>query len=260
MLKQRSTELCICRLNDGHQGRGARPSTWALLYLFWLVCVCLCVRACEYQPPDLIPHSCFCFPLIMHPETGWSISPSLSVFLPLHIFHPCIPPPALHQPTPAIFTPHTSVAALIQPQMAAGSIDKWIIQQQSTSPSLFPSLLLSLRTPLAIGPWRRRGPYWAEPRLSTSQALYWGVYGALCCQRSALPSPSSIILGSRAAITGQTGGQSQLSRKLYRRWRKKAEGRKWENLSVSFAASLMSDLIGILCTFWVHDHTGINQH
>lgn len=83
----------------------------------------------------------------------------LSAFLSLHIFHPCIPPPALHQPTPAIFTPHTSVAALIQPQMAAGSIDKWIIQQQSTSPSLFPSLLLSPCTPLAIGPWRRRGPY-----------------------------------------------------------------------------------------------------
>lgn len=85
----------------------------------------------------------------------------------------------------------------------------------------FPSLLLSPRTPLAIGPRRRRGPYWAGPGLSTSQALYWGVYGALCCQCSALPSPSSIIPGSRAAITGQTGGQSQLSRKLYRRWRKK---------------------------------------
>lgn len=152
------------------------------------------------------------------------LSHALSFSLSLHIFHPCIPPPALHQPTPAIFTPHTSVAALIQPQMAAGSIDKWIIQQQSTSPSLFPSLLLSPCTPLAIGPWRRRGPYWAGPRLSTSQALYWGVYGALCCQRSALPSPSSIILGSRAAITGQTGGQSQLSRKLYRRWRKKQRG------------------------------------
>lgn len=198
------------------------------------------VEAVHPQPE----HFCVFLPCVRitasrsHPTLLLLFSPSLCILrlddpslpcsqflsLSLHIFHPCIPPPALHQPTPAIFTPHTSVAALIQPQMAAGSIDKWIIQQQSTSPSLFPSLLLSPRTPLAIGPWRRRGPYWAGPRLSTSQALYWGVYGALCCQRSALPSPSSIILGSRAAITGQTGGQSQLSRKLYRRWRKKQRG------------------------------------
>lgn len=62
-----------------------------------------------------------------------SFSASLSIS-----FIPTSPPPALHQPTPAIFTPHTSVAALIQPQTAAGSIAKRIIQQQSTSPS--PSL------------------------------------------------------------------------------------------------------------------------
>ncbi len=157
--------------------------------------------------------------------------PSLPLFLCLSLslsisFVPASPPPALHQPTPAIFTPHTSVAALIQPQTAAGSIAKWIIQQQSTSPS--PSLPLPLSPPLSLsmhsssrGSSEAEGPYWAGPRLSTSQALYWGVYGALCCQRSALPSPSSIILGSRAAITAQTGGQSPPSRKLYRRWREK---------------------------------------
>lgn len=74
------------------------------------------------------------------------------------------------------------------------------------------------------------GSYWAGPWLSTSQALYWGVYGALCCQRSALPSPSSIILGSRAAITAQTGVQSQPSRKLYRRWREKQRGGKKQRI------------------------------
>ncbi len=195
--------------------------------------------------------------------------PSLPLFLCLSLslsisFVPASPPPALHQPTPAIFTPHTSVAALIQPQTAAGSIAKWIIQQQSTSPS--PSLPLPLSPPLSLsmhsssrGSSEAEGPYWAGPRLSTSQALYWGVYGALCCQRSALPSPSSIILGSRAAITAQTGGQSQPSRKLYRRWREKQRREKLENHSVSVAASLKSDLTDIFCTFWVHDNTGINQ-
>lgn len=130
-----------------------------------------------------------------------------------------------------------------------------------------PSLLSLSLSPLPLsmhsssrGSSEAEGPYWAGPRLSTSQALYWGVYGALCCQRSALPSPSSIILGSRAAITAQTGGQSQSSRKLYRRREREAEGeKKLENHSVSAAASLMSPLIDILCTFWAHDNSGINR-
>lgn len=206
---------------------------------FCIFLPCVCTTAPRSHPTLLLLFSpSLCILRLRDPSLPCSPSLSLSPYLSsLH------PPPALHQPTPAIFTPHTSVAALIQPQMAAGSIDKWIIQQQRTSPSLFPSLLLFPRTPPAIGPWRRRGPYWAGPRLSTSQALYWGVYGALCCQRSALPSPSSIILGSRAAITGQTGGQSQLSRKLYRRWRKKQRG---ENKRI-----FLFLLLPVWCLIWL---------
>lgn len=96
-----------------------------------------------------------------------SFSPSLSFSIS---FVPASPPPALHQPTPAIFTPHTSVAALIQPQTAAGSIAKWIIQQQSTSPSpslpLFPSPSLSMHS-------SSRGSSEAEGALlSGAQALH----------------------------------------------------------------------------------------
>lgn len=83
---------------------------------------------------------------------------------------------------------------------------------------------------------------------------------ALCCQRSALPSPSSIILGSRAAITAQTAGQSQPGSSIGdgergREGEREAEGREeMENHSVSVAASLESDLIDSFCTLWVQKH------
>lgn len=72
-------------------------------------------------------------------------------------------PPALHQPTPAIFTPHTSVAAFIPPQTAAGSTAKRIIQQQSTSPS--PSLPLASLRALLLELWVLGG--------GGAQALHW---------------------------------------------------------------------------------------
>lgn len=187
---------------------------------------------CEKQPADLISSLVHIFPFF--PLCTLRLDdPSLNLFFRLSVpFIPASPPPALHQPTPAIFTPHTSVAALIQPQTAAGSIAKRIIQQQSTSPSPSPPLTLSMHSS-SCGSSEAEGSYWAGPRLSTSQALYWGVYGALCCQRSALPSPSSIILGSRAAITAQTGGQSQPSRKLYRRRREKNTESQFVSVSAS---------------------------
>jgi len=119
----------------------------------------------------------------------------------------------------------------------------------------FSSLPLSMHSS-SRGSSEAEGPYWAQPRLSTSQALYWDVYEALCCQRSALPPPSSIILGSRAAISTQTGGQSQPSRKLYRRWRR-SRGEGKNGGSVCFCCC-QSDLIDILSTLgaWQHRKIG----
>lgn len=127
---------------------------------------------------------------------------------------PLSPPPALHQPTPAIFTPHTSVAALIQPQTAAGSTAKQIIRQQSTSPS--PSLPL----PLSMHSSSRGSSEAEGPRLSTGQALYWGVYGALCCQCRPCPrrhqsssAPGLLSLPRQPANHSLPGS--------YRRWEEK---------------------------------------
>ncbi|MEQ2255377.1 hypothetical protein ILYODFUR_013283 [Ilyodon furcidens] len=97
------------------------------------------------------------FPLCTPPQTNTHTPPPS-----LHLS----PPPALNQPTPAIFTPHTSVAALIQPQTAAGSTAKQIIRQQSNSPS--PSLSL----PFFMHSSSRRSSVAEGPRLSTGQALY----------------------------------------------------------------------------------------
>lgn len=143
---------------------------------FWsfIVCVYVCVKS---SLQISFPVWFIRFPFFHYACWDWMIH--LSLCFSLSLF-PCISPPALHQPTPAIFTPHTSVAALIQPQTAAGSIAKQIIQQQSTSPSPSLPLPLSMHSS-SRGSLEAEGPYWAGPRLSTSQALYWGIYGALCC-------------------------------------------------------------------------------
>lgn len=157
-------------------------------------------------------------PLFPHPPThdGWlypsllpwrklgnhqplspSPSPSIlqSVVCELYASHYISPrgsSPALHS---LLFSPpHTSVAALIQPQTAGGSMAKRIREQQSTFPS-----------PLACLNPRRR---WllSRPRPSTSQALLMRLWGFML---PALGLALAFInhLGSRAAITAETGLQ-----------------------------------------------------
>lgn len=122
-------------------------------------------------------------------------------------------PPALHQPTPAILTPHTSVAALIQPQTTAGSIAKQIIQQQSISPSL--PLPVSMHSSARRGSSEAEGPYWAGPGLSTIASLFieasMGLYAAgarPCPQRHQSSSAPGLLSLPRQAANRSLPGSS----------------------------------------------------
>lgn len=211
--------------------------------VFWLVMIS---GVCEKQPADQFDSSISLFPR-MHTESGWFISPSLSLSLSTSLI-PASPPPALHQPTPAIFTPHTFVAALIQPQTAAGSIAKRIIQQQSTSPSPslpFPlSLCLSPCTSLAAGPQRQRGPIEQGPgsplaRLFIEASM--GLYAA-----SARPCPRHHQSSSAPGLLSQPRQASNrsLSGSSRRRRERAAEERKTQRISLFL-------FLPVSCQIWL---------
>lgn len=103
LLKQRSPQLCICRLNNGHQSgsTGVRSLSLSLQslscgQLFWLLIIySVRVCVCEKQPADLI--SSLVHPLPFFPLCMLRLDdPSLALFFPLSLslYLPSSTPPA----------------------------------------------------------------------------------------------------------------------------------------------------------------------
>lgn len=131
---------------------------------------------------------------------------------------PLSPPPALHQPTPAIFTPHTSVVALRR--LLAQQLNRL---SNNRAPLLLPLLLrcLSPSTPLAVGPQRRRGPSSPLARLfiETSMELY-AASARPCPRRHQSSSAPGLLSLPRQPANHSFPGS-------YRRWEEKWEERKY---------------------------------
>lgn len=196
---------------------------------------------CENQALDLISGLVHLLPFFFffphYASYDWMIHLSLSSSA-------CFSPSSTPPNNPSYFHPtHISVTALIQPQTAADSIAKQIIQQQSTSPSPSPSppLPLSLHSSNR-GSLEAEGPYWAGPGLSTIAWLFieasMGLYAASarpCPRRHQSSSAPGLLSLLRQPANHSLPGSS-------------IEDGEEENGGSVWFCCCQSDLIDIFCT------------